>query len=229
MVGNALHAAILVPYEMWRLSHRAHHKNTGNADRDEIFYPAEAWHHKLILLLTGGGGAWFAYLVLKNAPGRRSSRAYFLPEFAPVAWQLMASAASVACVGCLLVTAVYVFGWLAVLRYYFLPLFGFACWLVLVTFLHHNDSECPWYTDAEWTPLKGSLASVDRDYGWLANTVSHHINLHQIHHLFPVIPHYHLREATAAFRAAFPDLTRVRSGSTAAAFVEAAWSWICII
>ena len=30
---------IMVPYYPWKLSHRHHHKNTGNIDKDEIFYP----------------------------------------------------------------------------------------------------------------------------------------------------------------------------------------------
>lgn len=28
-----------VPYESWKTTHRIHHKNTGNIDKDEIFYP----------------------------------------------------------------------------------------------------------------------------------------------------------------------------------------------
>ena len=37
--GNLLHCPLLVPYYPWKVSHRRHHKNTGNMDRDEIFYP----------------------------------------------------------------------------------------------------------------------------------------------------------------------------------------------
>ena len=39
VVGNLLHTLILVPYYPWKLSHMHHHKNTGNIDKDEIFYP----------------------------------------------------------------------------------------------------------------------------------------------------------------------------------------------
>lgn len=92
--------------------------------------------------------------------------------------------------------------------YYFAPLLVFGSLLVVTTFLHHNDDETPWYPDAEWTYVKGNLSSVDRSYGALVDNLSHHIGTHQIHHLFPIIPHYKLDEATAAFRAAFPHLAR---------------------
>jgi acyl-lipid omega-3 desaturase len=37
--GHILHSLILVPFHSWRISHRKHHKNTGNYEKDEIFYP----------------------------------------------------------------------------------------------------------------------------------------------------------------------------------------------
>jgi omega-3 fatty acid desaturase (delta-15 desaturase) len=51
------------------------------------------------------------------------------------------------------------------------------------------------------------LSSVDRNYGW-AHSLVHNIGTHQIHHLFPKIPHYHLEEATARFRSQYPQLVR---------------------
>jgi omega-3 fatty acid desaturase (delta-15 desaturase) len=34
-----LNSTFQVPYYPWKLSHQHHHKNTGNIDKDEIFYP----------------------------------------------------------------------------------------------------------------------------------------------------------------------------------------------
>ena len=114
------------------------------------------------------------------------------------------------------------FGASVVLLYYGAPLFVFASFLVLVTFLHHNDEKTPWYGDSEWTYVKGNLSSVDRSYGWLINNLSHNIGTHQIHHLFPIIPHYKLVRASDAFRTAFPHLVRESKERILTSFVKTA-------
>ncbi|KAG5463568.1 MAG: fatty acid desaturase-domain-containing protein, partial [Olpidium bornovanus] len=38
-VGWVLHSALLVPYFSWRISHRKHHKATGNMEKDMVFVP----------------------------------------------------------------------------------------------------------------------------------------------------------------------------------------------
>ncbi len=60
VTGNVLHSLILVPYYPWKLSHQHHHKNTGNIDKDEIFYPqrvrkGEPNNHMSFLPLFGFG------------------------------------------------------------------------------------------------------------------------------------------------------------------------------
>jgi hypothetical protein len=60
------------------------------------------------------------------------------------------------------------------------PVLVFGSWLVVVTFLHHNDEDTPWYTESAWTFVKGNLSSIDRDYGALVNNISHNIHLHQV-------------------------------------------------
>lgn len=39
VTGWFLHSALLVPYYSWQLSHSAHHKATGNMERDMVFVP----------------------------------------------------------------------------------------------------------------------------------------------------------------------------------------------
>lgn len=38
-VGFVLHSALGVPYFSWQITHRKHHQNTGNLDRDMVFNP----------------------------------------------------------------------------------------------------------------------------------------------------------------------------------------------
>ncbi|CAI7779468.1 unnamed protein product, partial [Closterium sp. NIES-54] len=57
----------------------------------------------------------------------------------------------------------------------------------------------------EWDWLRGALATVDRDYGYL-NIVHHHIaDTHVAHHIFSTMPHYHAEEATRAIKPILKD------------------------
>jgi len=83
---------------------------------------------------------------------------------------------------------------------YFVPYLIVNFWLVLITYLQHTDLNLPHYTDGEWDWLRGALATMDRDYGFL-NKVFHNItDTHVVHHLFSFMPHYHAEEATAAVK-----------------------------
>jgi acyl-lipid omega-3 desaturase len=96
------------------------------------------------------------------------------------------------------------FGGMALLKYYIGPYLVFVVWLDLVTFLHHTDPEVPWYRGESWNFLKGALSSVDRDYG-IFNSIHHNIGTHVAHHIFLSIPHYHLKQATAAIKPILGD------------------------
>lgn len=163
-------------------------------DRDEIFYPGSSerevfWTHTL-------GLVWFLYLITGNAPGRRDVWAFGEKEFAGQRLALGTSFASLLVVAMCIQAAALQLGWGVVALYYAAPLAVMATFLIVTTFLHHQDEDAPWYPDAEWTYVKGNLSSVDRDYGLLVNILSHYINVHQIHHLFPIIPHYKLVKGT---------------------------------
>jgi len=83
---------------------------------------------------------------------------------------------------------------------YFIPYMVVNFFLVLITYLQHTDLNLPHYTDGQWDWLRGALATVDRDYGFL-NVVMHHImDTHVVHHLFSGMPHYHSQEATEAVK-----------------------------
>ena len=143
---------IMVPYYPWKLSHKHHHKNTGNIDKEEIFYPIREKncevenkniddHRHKLLPLFGLGFGWFYYLI-KGYPPR------YISHINP--WgnsifvkNTMACLLSIICCGTMLMTmlAVYAnfgltFGQFTI--HYIVPLFVFATWLVVTTFLHHQ-------------------------------------------------------------------------------------------
>ncbi|MQM21802.1 hypothetical protein Taro_054846 [Colocasia esculenta] len=217
-VGMVLHSALLVPYFSWKYSHRRHHATAGTLDRDEVFLPRRKggvpWFSRLLastppgrvlsilISLTFG---WPSYLAF-NITGREYGR--FASHFDPYSpiytrsqrWQIVLSDAGFLLVGYLLfrLACRYSLGW--VLRVYGAPLLVVNALLVLIVYLHHVHLALPHYDSAEWEWLRGTLSTVDRDYGVL-NVVLHHItDTHIVHHLFSTLPHYHAVEATAAIK-----------------------------
>jgi acyl-lipid omega-3 desaturase len=50
LVGNIVHASIMVPYHGWRVSHRKHHANHGHVENDESWHPTtETQLSKMVL------------------------------------------------------------------------------------------------------------------------------------------------------------------------------------
>ncbi|NP_001311727.1 omega-3 fatty acid desaturase, endoplasmic reticulum [Nicotiana tabacum] len=208
VVGHILHSAILVPYHGWRISHKTHHQNHGNVETDESWVPMpEKLYNKV-----GYSTKFLRYKIpfpllaypmylMKRSPGKSGS--HFNPYsdlFQPherkyvvtstLCWTVMAALLLYLCTA---------FGSLQMFKIYGAPYLIFVMWLDFVTYLHHHgyEKKLPWYRGKEWSYLRGGLTTVDRDYG-LFNNIHHDIGTHVIHHLFPQIPHYHLREATKA-------------------------------
>lgn len=60
---------------------------------------------------------------------------------------------------------------------------------VAITYLHHNHPDVPHFDAESWTYVKGALATVDRDFGFVGRHLFHGIiDKHVIHHLFPYVP-----------------------------------------
>ncbi len=98
------------------------------------------------------------------------------------------------------------FGARAVAAYYILPYLVVNMNLVLITYLQHTDEYVPHFRGEGFSWLRGALATVDRSYGWVLDTVFHHISdTHVVHHLFHEMPFYHAQEATLAVRKVLGD------------------------
>jgi omega-3 fatty acid desaturase (delta-15 desaturase) len=229
LIGHLSHTPILVPYHGWRISHRTHHQNTGNIDTDESWYPVTEtkyrnmrWWEKLlrfeVLLFV------YPLYLFKRSPDRESG-SHFLPSsplFRPSEkWDVITSTILWTLMVGFLGLLTYQYGWLFLLKYYLGPYVVFVVWLDLVTFLHHTESDIPWYRGNDWYFLKGALSTVDRDYGFI-NEIHHNIGTHVAHHLFLNMPHYHLKTATEAIKPILGDYYRKTDNSIFKAFVR---SW----
>ncbi|TYI73273.1 hypothetical protein E1A91_D07G119400v1 [Gossypium mustelinum] len=208
VVGHILHSSILVPYHGWRISHRTHHQNHGNVEKDESWVPMPENIYKKLdistrLLRFTVPFPLFAFPVYlwHRSPGKEGS--HFNPYsnlFSPQERKLvMMSTACWSTMAIILAYVSFTVGPSHMFKLYGIPYLIFVIWLDLVTYLHHHGHEqkLPWYRGKEWSYLRGGLTTVDRDYG-LFNNIHHDIGTHVIHHLFPQIPHYHLVEATKA-------------------------------
>uniref|UniRef100_A0AB38ZLR4 Omegax a desaturase n=1 Tax=Sinonovacula constricta TaxID=98310 RepID=A0AB38ZLR4_SINCO len=213
-LGTLLHTFVCTPYYPWKLSHKNHHKNTGNIDKDEVFYPVRSkdFNGNNFVFLFGLGLGWFIYLIRGYSPRNICHLNPFEHMFSRhVTGCVLSLSALIGWMTCLYHFACSA-GIMGLVKYYVIPEAVFASWLLIVTFLHHIEEGTPWYSDDSWNYVKGQLSSVDRRYGW-AHDVIHNIGTHQIHHLFSKIPHYHLEEATRHFRKSFPSLARSRDDS----------------
>ncbi|NJL91795.1 MAG: fatty acid desaturase [Coleofasciculaceae cyanobacterium SM2_1_6] len=230
LIGHVSHTPILVPYHGWRISHRTHHANTGNLDRDESWYPvSEAkyeqmpWYEKLLRFYT----PLIAYPIylFKRSPDREGS--HFSPSsplFRPSEkGDVLTSSVLWGAMIIFLGLLTYQFGWLFLIKYYLMPYIIFVVWLDLVTFLHHTEADIPWYRGDDWYFLKGALSTIDRDYGWF-NAIHHHIGTHVAHHIFLNIPHYHLQEATTAIKPILGDYYRYSAEPISKSFFKSYWN-----
>eukprot|EP00249_Psilotum_nudum_P028980 c3904_g1_i1 orf=198-1316(-) len=228
LVGLLLHSCLLVPYFSWKYSHRRHHSNTGNIERDEVFVPkTRAEVPSLTKLLNNPPGrilqiaitltlGWPSYLLF-NVSGRKYEQfaSHYYPN-APifnVRERLQVLVSDVALLGvayCLYQVGI-AFGFSWLLKVYGIPLLIVNGFLVLITFLQHTHPALPHYTGSEWEWLRGALTTVDRDYGIL-NHVFHHIaDTHVAHHIFSTMPHYHAEEATRALKPVLGEYYQVDS------------------
>ena len=223
-IGHLTHTPILVPFHSWRISHRTHHKNTGNVDTDESWHPISEsdyrnlpWYvriarYNLVLLL-------YPIYLFQNSRGKRGS--HFDPNcalFKP--WEKAEVITSTVCcisMVVLLGAMTYQWGWMWLLKYYLGPYIVFVMWLDLVTYLHHTDPEIPWYRGKDWYFLKGALSTIDHDYGFI-NNIHHNIGTHVAHHIFLNMPHYHLKAATEAIKPILGDYYRKSDRSIWSAF-----------
>jgi fatty acid desaturase len=67
--------------------------------------------------------------------------------------------------------------------------------------LQHHDEDTKTYEEGEWEYVLGGLETIDREFGFGVDEMTHHItDCHVAHHMFSDMPHYRLPLATAGVR-----------------------------
>ncbi|KAJ2903410.1 Delta(12) fatty acid desaturase [Zalerion maritima] len=227
-VGWFTHSVLSVPFFSWKFSHHRHHNNTGHMKKDMVFVPPTKEQRKaspfnwelvedvpivnLLKLIVHQLGGFQLYLLFNVTAGsesvqkkntsifRRSHFDAWSSVFRPKeAIFILLSDLGLA----LTWTAVYFgaqqVGWSNMFLLYVVPYLWVHHWLVAITYLHHTHPDVPHYDENGWSYVKGALATIDRDFGFIGRYVFHGIiETHVVHHLFPRIPFYYADEATEA-------------------------------
>jgi len=223
VVGCVLHSSLLVPFWSWKFSHARHHGGTGSLSRDEVFVPdavcvaaakpawlLDSFAGRALLLFVALVFGWPAYLAANASSPKYDGSKTRVNHFSPwspifhgqreAALVVLSDAAL-----CAVVYGLYCLASATSLSFfigiYAAPLLVVNFWLVLITLQQHTHASLPHFDDKTWNWLHGACSTVDRDNGWLLNTLHHHIaDTHVCHHIFSQIPHYHAVEATACLR-----------------------------
>ncbi|XP_039014131.1 omega-3 fatty acid desaturase, chloroplastic-like [Hibiscus syriacus] len=155
VVGHILHSTILVRYHGWRISHKTHHQNHGNVEKDESWVPMPEKLYKSLSIETRLMRftipfPLFAYptCLWHRSPGKTGS--HFNPSstlFSPQDRKHVTTSTAcwIAMVG-FLVYFSFVFGSSLTFKLYGVPYLIFVAWLDVVTYLHHHGYErkLPW-------------------------------------------------------------------------------------
>ncbi|KAI6238173.1 Fatty acid desaturase, type 1 domain-containing protein [Aphelenchoides fujianensis] len=234
--GHLAHAPIMAPYWPWKKSHHQHHSYTGHLEKDkghpwvtETDWAEKDWLSRNFCKLPISG-LFRRSLVRSSAyHGTRSTRSSdcpassygshfwpFSPLFTNNKERLQCVVSGAACALCAyLAFTLCNFSIVAWVKYYYVPLLFQGLWMVMITYLQHQDEEIEVYEPSTWNFVKGQSQTIDRYYGFGIDTALHHISDgHVAHHFFfTKIPHYHLPEATKALRevlSAYPGAYKQR-------------------
>lgn len=221
-VGTLTMAPLLWPFHVWRLSHDHHHRWTHHAAKEIAWKPLTLaeydalppWKRRIYMLtrthLFFLASTLFQYFYVEDAAKGR----FFDPKDHALLKRSIriTIATGLGYVG--VVSALwgaYGFVWL-----FLVPQLVFHFWLSTFTLFHHTSVDNALMPEGEWTAEKAQLAcSVHVKYPRLVDWLTHDIAWHVPHHVCVGIPHYRLRAAHRALKAAYPDVVVERSLSPA--------------
>ncbi|KAH7702105.1 FAT-2 protein [Aphelenchoides avenae] len=205
--GHLAMAPILTPFWPMGKSHRQHHNFTAHLQKDKGYFwtTEEEYHDQGFLakhwakLPISNFIKWNPLHVLFGVPDGSLYWPYskvFRTNFERLQCVFSGSTCFICVFIALNLNGYSVYGFL---KYYYIPILFHGFWMVMLTTLQHQDDETEVYEQGTWTFVMGQTQTFDRVYGLGIDWVLHHVtDCHVVHHFFPKIPHYHLKEATEA-------------------------------
>ena len=216
IVGHLSTSWTFWPFHVWRLSHDNHHRNTHNLSKEIAWRPMTVEQFEkaspMTKFLYKASRTWlmpiasfiFTFFWFKMALNGRRSKFFDKKDLPQVRWSVFVT---------IVLQAFYAWGsyalagWYGVVCIFLLPQAGFQYWLSIYTYFHHTIPDRQIFREEDWSMEKGQLhGSIHVDHpGWV-EWFHHDINWHVPHHVCVGIPHYHLRAAHRALKAAYPDV-----------------------
>ena len=214
VVGHVTHAPLLVPFWPWAYSHKQHHRFHNHETRDMSHPWMTPERYKAtnpivrFLALDHWIGAFLGFpgYLLLEPEWSSTDGSHFFPgsrlfDRAPKDERLKCLISTLSCAGFLAASFAACDGPAQWAAQYLAPYLCFSWWLFTVTYLQHHDEDTKTYEEGEWEYVLGGLETIDREFGFGVDEMTHHItDCHVAHHMFSDMPHYRLPLATAGVR-----------------------------
>jgi len=224
LCGHIAHIPILAPYWAWQKSHRNHHQYTSHVEKDkghpwvtEDDHKNRNWiERNFAKFPLSGFIRWNPIYTMVGLP----DGSHFWPwseMFTNTTERIKCAFDTILCM--IVVGVVFRYFDYSVynfIKYYYVPLLFQGFWMVMITYLQHQDEEIEVYEEGTWNFVRGQSQTIDRYYGLGVDSMLHHItDGHVAHHFFfTKIPHYHLIEATEAIQKALAPYKGVYKRTT---------------
>ncbi|KAI6184576.1 Omega-6 fatty acid desaturase, endoplasmic reticulum isozyme 1 [Aphelenchoides bicaudatus] len=212
LIGHLSLSPVLIPYYPWNKIHAAHHKRTYHVDKDqghpwvkEDDYKSRSWFvQNFCKIPISAFFRFHMYMMLGFPDGSHfnpwsklitNNKERFQCCFSVLTCVLSARIAYLLCGS----------SFYAFFKFYYVPLVFQNFWLVMITYLNHQDDEVDVFGDGNYKYIPAQFETIDRYFGFGIDGILHNAtDGHVLHHLlFRRIPHYHLTEATEAVMPVF--------------------------
>lgn len=210
VIGTALMAPLIYPYEAWRVKHAQHHAKTNMLVEDTAWHPVvleemDDMSPVMRKVTQNFLGSPFKFLasIAHWLKWHFDLSLYKKSEKKRVAISIASCAGFAAVAFPLLVKYT---GWFGFVKFWLMPWLGFHFWLSAFTLVHHTSPHIPFKPQEEWDQVQAQLGgTVHCVYPRWVEILCHDINVHVPHHLSPRIPHYRLRMAYRAIKEKYGD------------------------